>query len=550
MVKFVAKPTKQWGQEKLDPSLPQYSSDSCIVTDLEGRSVYGVTTKGKEYLLSVDLGLKEVLPVLNRAKSVHFFTKDGDQILEVCGATINRTVDAERKGKVYGYFFVVNAVDKTMLERLAKSTAASVKRVATQNADQRPGFFTINKGLKGLDGKDVGYLSFSSPSTSISLLKESSNRSLIVIFFFSLAIVSVLFLAILRWVNHPLKSLGLAMGHSDPAMLGSLVVHKNEFGDLARLVSHSFEDKRQLEVLLEEKVTAEQALLEANESLERRVRERTRDLESATADLAVENAERRLAEVRLIEARNLAESANQAKSRFLANMSHEFRTPLNSLLGFSDLMLAKLQDDEKLSRYTRNIIDSGKRLEGMLENMLLLATTDDAQVSANEPCDLAEVMKEVSLDTVRAAKLKGISLDFTIPETLPMVAIEKAPMLQILFAILSNAVKFTNPGGSVSVTAEVLPNAETVSVQVRDTGVGLDADRLNQVFDLFSQAEDSKERAYQGAGLGLAVAKQLVEGQGGTISVQSDGLGKGTAFLISLPMLLSKHCKVEAETAA
>jgi signal transduction histidine kinase len=548
MVQFVEKPTKQWGQENLDPSLSQYASDACLTVNLDGKVIYGVSTPGKESILAADLGIAEMMPVLLKKKTIHFLHNDKGKLYDVSAATIHKTIDAKRTGKVYGFLLIVNAVDQGFIKRLEKSTSMAVREVPTSSVPDRAGYLTLTKPLAGLDGKDVGYLSFSVPSESFRLLKESSNRSLAVVALFAITIVVILFVAIVGWINRPLNKLDQALAESSSDPLRGLTLNKNEFGDLARQVALSFEHKRQLESLLVEKTAAEEALKVANENLELRVRERTKDLEEATASLSVENAERRLAEVRMTEARNAAEEANQTKSRFLANMSHEFRTPLNSVLGFADLLKTKLGDDPKLGKYTENILQSGHRLENLLENMLTLADGDCSEEGGGL-CDVGDVLAVVSEATDQAAKVKGIHLEVSSPTDLPLAVATKDNLIQVLFALAGNAVKYCQPDGAVGLYASTSPDGDRVLVEVRDNGIGLSADFKNVIFDRFSQAEDSKERSHQGAGIGLAVAKQLIERMGGNIWVESEGESMGCQFWISIPAFRTQHNRSTSSAA-
>jgi signal transduction histidine kinase len=535
MVAFIEKPSKQWGDENLEPSLSQFLSDACLVVDLNGKVVYSAVAPGKQAAVKADLNLAKLMPLLNRQKKAHFFVRDKGSLYDVSGATVHMTADAERKGKVYGYLLIINVVDDAFINRLEKSTSMLVQTVSSAKVPESDGFITFVQGLKGIDGKEVGYLSFAAPSNSVAHLAESSNRSMMIFALFALTIVGALFLAILGWITRPLGELGHALSISSPAPLAKLLSSKNEFGAVARQVALSFQNKQELEAMLEQKTAAEEALRSANEHLEERVRERTRELEEATTRLSVENAERRLAELRLVEARNLAEAASETKSRFLANMSHEFRTPLNSILGFAELLRAKLSEDAKLNKYTQNILMSGKRLEGMLENMLALAENDQNESAKSGLADVAETLKIVSEISAEAARLKDIKLELDCPENLPLVWGSKDKLVQVFFALAGNAVKFSYPESTVRLSCELSEDGSRVIVCIADHGIGLTAEAKQKIFEQFSQVEDSKERRFQGAGLGLAAAKRLAERMGGEIWVESDGEGKGAKFFVSLP---------------
>ncbi|MBC8065185.1 MAG: hypothetical protein H7Y17_10170 [Chlorobia bacterium] len=538
MVRAIEKPDKKWGDEAVGTALSQFATDATLMLSLQGESAYATSLPGKERLLTADFNLRELLPILKEKKTLHYFRQMGGEILEVCAATVHMSADAARKGTVHGYFICVKAVDKQFLASLEKSTSNEVRLVATSKVEASEGYGTVVKKLMGLDGRAVGYLAFTVPSPSITLLKDSSNRALWIFALFSTCIVSILFLALMVWINRPLDQLGQSLTSSDPAPLVKLNKAGNEFGALARQVTQSFEQKAQLESLLAERTEAQKALSLANETLERRVRERTQDLEDATAGLEIENAERRLVEVQLLHARNVAETASLAKSRFLANMSHEFRTPLNSVLGFADLLIVKLEDTPKLARYASNIREAGDRLTTMMENMLSLAEGSTQGEQNAEPFQVELLIREVVDTATRAANLKGVSFEIDINPDLPLVAAERTAIAQTLFALTTNAVKFSPADSKVRVIASVNDRKDRIQIALHDQGIGMTSGAIESLFEEFAQVDDSQERLFQGAGVGLAVAKKLVESQGGEILAQSDGPGKGCQFCITIPIFL------------
>ncbi|HEU5393967.1 MAG TPA: ATP-binding protein, partial [Candidatus Methylomirabilis sp.] len=229
------------------------------------------------------------------------------------------------------------------------------------------------------------------------------------------------------------------------------------------------------------------------------------------------------------------EEANRAKSQFLANMSHELRTPLNSIIGFSALLEEGGQGPltEKQAHYVTNIHTSGKHLLAVINDILDLTKVEAGKLELTlGPVDLGEVIR-ASLTLVRGlAAAKRLSLTSELPEALPLAIADPVRLQQILFNLLSNAVKFTPAGGAVTVGVE--RREEDLAVWVRDTGIGIAPEDQERIFREFEQVDNSFARQYQGTGLGLALARKLVELHGGRIHVES-ALAKGSTFTFTLP---------------
>jgi signal transduction histidine kinase/ActR/RegA family two-component response regulator len=235
-------------------------------------------------------------------------------------------------------------------------------------------------------------------------------------------------------------------------------------------------------------------------------------------------------------ARDQAERLSAMKDEFLATLSHELRTPLNAILGWAGMLQRGTPDAATLQRalqtIERNARAQGQLIDDLLDMSRIVAGTVRLDV---QPIGLARVV-EAALGTVHpAAAAKSIALRVDLADGRLEVRADPGRLQQVLWNLLANAVKFTPAGGSVEVRLQ--RDGSDALVQVIDSGIGITPDFLPHVFDRFRQQDASTTRQHGGLGLGLSIARQLVELHGGTIAVASPGRGAGTTFSVRLPLL-------------
>jgi signal transduction histidine kinase/DNA-binding response OmpR family regulator len=234
-------------------------------------------------------------------------------------------------------------------------------------------------------------------------------------------------------------------------------------------------------------------------------------------------------------ARQQAEKASRLKDEFLATVSHELRTPLNSILGWGQLLhLGKLNDEEKevaLETIHRNAKSQAQLIDDLLDTSRLITGNLQLELS---PTTVAPLI-DAAVDVVRpAAEAKRVTVNVELEADVETITCDSQRLQQMVWNLLTNAVKFTPPGGTITVRYERVD--DSVRIVVADTGAGIAPEFLPFVFDRFSQEDSSSTRTHDGLGLGLAIVRHLAELHGGSVTVVSDGTGMGSTFAITIPL--------------
>ncbi|MCH2145401.1 MAG: HAMP domain-containing histidine kinase [Phycisphaerales bacterium] len=236
--------------------------------------------------------------------------------------------------------------------------------------------------------------------------------------------------------------------------------------------------------------------------------------------------------------------SNRLKSEFLANISHELKTPLNSIIGFAELLEEmSSQDgepDEKQLRYLRNIVTSGRSLLDMINELLQMAKIEAGRVEvALEPSSIADLLEGLRAIMRPQAEAKSIDLQVRVPEGIPAVETDPGKLQQILYNFLSNAIRFSPDQGTVLISVHRVSRQDGkpgVRIGVTDEGPGIPYDMQDAVFEKFRQVDASHTRAHSGTGLGLAICRELAGLLGATVSLVSEP-GNGATFSVEIPLV-------------
>ena len=247
-------------------------------------------------------------------------------------------------------------------------------------------------------------------------------------------------------------------------------------------------------------------------------------------------------------ARDEAEDANRSKDFFLAFVSHELRSPLNAILGWSKILLSRKVDDET-QKNALETIERSARSQAKLINDLV----DSARIASGklrlefQPVDLVELLKSVYHSQKPLTDAKHINFTYNSPKSEISIIGDTVRLQQIFNNLISNSIKFTPTGGSISIDVSAAENVAQITI--RDDGQGISSESLPRIFRQFSQADDNETVQKQGLGLGLSIVKILVEKHNGTVRAESAGIGQGSSFTVTLPLSVGENLtkSVEAE---
>lgn len=330
--------------------------------------------------------------------------------------------------------------------------------------------------------------------------------------------IPIIFLSALDDIQDKIK--GFALGGADyitkPFKDEEVAARVNTHISVRRMQQQLEEQNGLLQKEIIDRRKAESALKKANDELELRVQERTAEL---------------------LKAKEAAEAASRAKTAFLGNISHEFRTPLNPIIGMADVLLDSAGPGTDEHKYLNCIAVAGRQLLGIVENLIELSRIEAEGIQAQiEPIEIRPFLRSAAANLSYHARAKGLKVQYEIDAAIPdLIDSDSDLLLTVIDRLGKNAVKFTEKGEIVLSVREVSEGEGTPALEwaIRDTGAGIPADRLEYIFEDFTQADSSRSRRYGGIGLGLTLVRRIVKALGGRIWAESEE-GKGSTFYFTV----------------
>ncbi len=491
-VDFISTKNLFWYNHNIANELKTYSVDYLGSYDLNNKFI--INTNSSK-IKSNDIIPKQVFSVLHKKGLIKFYMKIPEGIIEVFGASIFPSEESKKIiGKEFGFFFAGRLVDKSFIENLEKiSNSTVILSDNNNNISSDNNFISANVSLKDFNGHEVSTLVFKRvfPVYFDNLL---SILYLIIIVFVINLIVNLNLTR--KWVYYPLELVTRILQSGNRKAIQELKNSTGEFKNIGKLFEDNNNQKKEL-----------------------------------------------------IEARIKAEEGERLKSSFLANLSHEIRTPMNAINGFTDLLInTELNNQEKLE-YLKVIDSSGKNLVSIIDDLIEMSKIESNQIIPNyTTVNLDTCMAEL-FETIKITIPQFKEIDFKIIESLSpakhLIKVDEIKLKQVLVNIVNNAIKFTEIG-YVSFGYEVDEENAVIIFRIEDTGLGIDENQHQHIFDRFKRVDSDVSIKVGGLGLGLAISKAYVEMMGGEISLESK-VEKGSVFTFTIPLVYDQNVRIKVK---
>lgn len=511
MVRFVMDKDLVWADEMINTSLSTFDIDYAWVYSTDLSLVYSTNSEAFPPLTNIPMTFQDLKAVTSGPALNYFYIKSGNDIIQISEGSIHPTDDPERATPPSGFFLVGRVWTENYLDTIGMLTGTELTlqkdniEVIPKDSIGLPDFKVINfTQLRGIDNKAKAIVK----STGVvgiarDFQKDAKSR----LKFLALALIIILLIVsvtLIGLINRPLRILVSSLSNEDPDQIAELLTRKTEFGKIAQMISDFFVQKKKLVDEIDERIKIQTELIQAKEK---------------------------------------AEESDRLKTSFLNNISHEIRTPINAIVGFSDLINDTRLDETERMEFTSIIVESSYRLMGVITDLINLSTVESGQEALKvEQFSLNLFMQEIYAQIKPSVDLTKVkfTVDLALTDVHSQVIADKTKLHQIIMNLLKNSLKFTSRGRIEY--GYVIRNAD-IEFFIRDTGIGIPKDKSEVIFARFQQADDSLSRQYGGAGLGLPIAKAYVDLMGGQMWFNSE-VGKGTEFFFTIPFNTPRSSQV------
>ncbi len=515
LLKATAKSDTNWINVHFTPSLTNYDISYVWILNKTGALVYSKNANSKINVPFITIDKTNFLTALHKNPFNSFHINYEGEILQLIVAPIQPSGDLSRISEQQGYLICGKKYDTVYTQNLSKLSSNTQYKIEAIGAplkdsiDGENNILNYNTPLFDFWGKQIATITAQKRLEVIATYKTYLRN-------YSLLYLSIL-VGLLFWyyqfmrikILKPIRILSDALNKKDGSQLGYLKARRDEFADIAFLIDDSFEKNKKLEAEIESRLKTEEALKKSAVELER-----------ATID-----------KIR-------AEQDRIAKAEFLSTMSHEIRTPINGVIGITNLLKTENLTD-KQHDLVNTLAFSSTHLLSILTDILDLSKIESGNLTFDRVTfNLNDVCKSIQTLHSANAAARGIYLRLQNNGNIPdYLSGDSVRLCQILNNLLSNAIKFTAKGG-VLLSCRMLPyetsnGKQIIEFTIEDSGIGIDNNKLDTIFESFSQADRTIASNYGGTGLGLTITKKLIELQGGEIMVKSKP-GVGTEFTFTI----------------
>ncbi len=505
LVKFINKPDPEWAYNNLESTLINLSLNVCWVYDKDFNLVYNVSNvKAQESLKALPFSKSDFKELFKYSSFKHFYLNTSEGLIEIRTAPIQSSSDFERTSEPKGYLIAGKILSSDYLNEISALSGDAVSIVDLDRStplmskkEIKNGKIVFEKKLYNAKNYPIVRLRSESISPVIAMVHTTGSRAFYLLTVFSLLSMSLVIFIMLKWVNTPLSLISKSLNENNPEPIKGLLKSSTEFGNIAQLITNFFYQKKELLKEIEIRKQREKEILEAKE---------------------------------------MAIAAMNSKSQFLSTMSHEIRTPMNGVLGMADL-LTYTQLTQEQKGYLEIIQMSGKSLLTIINDILDFSKIESGKIAfENKPINFKKfIRKTIELSQVIDFE-KNLKISHDIDDEIPEYILSDSTRLQqILLNLVNNAIKFT-PEGEINIKVELLSQINDdleLKFAVKDTGIGIPANKLNRLFKSFSQVDSSHSRKYGGTGLGLVISAKLLELMNGQIWVESK-VNVGTTFFFTI----------------